>query len=193
MRLMRLIIIDGLDGVGKDTHANLIKQRYEKIGDNVLIRSHPESDNYFGRKAKKALLGEGNLNKIKAAFFYMMDVLRSIKIYYSRTDIDTLIMVRYLIGTAYLPRMIASYGYRFFENFVPTSDYMIFLDASPEKLLDRLKAREKLEMFETQEGFVKVRDKALPLVKNWNIVDTSGSVEETFLLIESFLDVIDNK
>ena len=76
---MRLIIIDGLDGVGKDTQAHLIKKRYEKIGDNVLIRSHPESDNYFGRKAKKALLGEGDFDKFKAAFFYMMDVLRSIR------------------------------------------------------------------------------------------------------------------
>jgi dTMP kinase len=50
---MRLIIVDGLDGVGKDTHAKLIKDRYEKLGDRVVIRSHPSNDNFFGRKAKK--------------------------------------------------------------------------------------------------------------------------------------------
>ena len=29
---MRLIIVDGLDGVGKDTHALRIKERYEALG-----------------------------------------------------------------------------------------------------------------------------------------------------------------
>ena len=58
---LRLIIVDGLDGVGKDTHANLIKERYENRGEKVIIRSHPESDNYFGIKTKKALLGKGKI------------------------------------------------------------------------------------------------------------------------------------
>ena len=53
---MRLIIVDGLDAVGKDTHAKLIFNRYKKIEENVNIRSHPSDDNFFGRKAKKALL-----------------------------------------------------------------------------------------------------------------------------------------
>ena len=39
---MRLIIVDGLDGVGKDTHAQLIKERYEKNGyrDKSLLQDH---------------------------------------------------------------------------------------------------------------------------------------------------------
>ena len=51
---MRFIVIDGLDGVGKDTHAKIIKKRYESKGETVVIRSHPESDNFFGKKAKNA-------------------------------------------------------------------------------------------------------------------------------------------
>ena len=117
---MRLIIVDGLDGVGKDTHALLIKQYYEKKGEIVILRSHPESDNYFGRKAKKALLGKGKINKTKASIFYMFDVLRSIRKYYRRNDIDTLIMTRYLVGTAYLPTKLAKIAYKFFIGFVPT-------------------------------------------------------------------------
>ena len=76
---MRLIIVDGLDGVGKDTHAQLIKNRYEKKGEKVVLRSHPESDNFFGKKAKKALLGHGKIDKLQAALYYMLDVLRSIR------------------------------------------------------------------------------------------------------------------
>ncbi len=61
---MRFIVVDGLDGVGKDTHAHLIKKRYEENGEKVILRSHPESDNFFGRKAKKALYGQGKIKKI---------------------------------------------------------------------------------------------------------------------------------
>lgn len=184
---MRLIIVDGLDGVGKDTHANLIKERYEKTGEKVVIRSHPESDNFFGRKAKKALLGRGKINRLKASVFYMFDVLGSLHKYYRRKDVDTLIMVRYLVGTAYLPERLSKIAYRFFLGFVPTSDYMFFLDAEPSEVFKRVERRKEKEMFETLDSLIKVRKKALILVKNWHIIDTSGSVEDTFSKIEKIL------
>ena len=190
---MRLIIVDGLDGVGKDTHAKLIKDRYEKMGEKVVLRSHPESDNFFGKKAKKALFGKGKINKLKASVFYMVDVLRSIRKYYGKKEYDTLIMVRYLMGTAYLPQRLAKIAYDLFENFVPTSDYMFFLDASPTKLLKRFEERDELEMFETLDELVKVRKKALLLAESWNIIDTTGTVEATFSHIENVLEKIDNK
>jgi len=185
---MRLIVVDGLDGVGKDTHAKLIREYYEKKGERVFIRSHPTDDNFFGRKTKQALLGQGKINRVKASVFYMFDVLRSIRKYYRRKDIDTLIMVRYLVGTAYLPERLAKIAYSFFLGFVPTSKYMFFLDAKPEIVLKRFQEREELEMFETIDHLVKVRRKALMLVKNWHIIDTSGSVDETFSKIKKVLD-----
>jgi dTMP kinase len=188
---MRLIIIDGLDGVGKDTHSRLIADRYSKKGENVFIRSHPESDNFFGRKAKKALLGHGKINRLKASVFYMIDVLRSIRKYYRRKDIDTLIMTRYLVGTAYLPKKLAKFAYNFFVKFVPTSKYMFFLDAPSSELLKRIKDRKKREMFEKRSEFEKVRRKALILVKNWSIIDASGSVKDTFSQIEILLNKSD--
>jgi len=188
---MRYIIIDGLDGVGKDTHANLIKQKYLKKGEKVIIRSHPESDNFFGKKAKKALLGSSKIDKFKAAIFYMFDVLRSIRKYYNKGDIETLIMVRYLVGTAYLPGKIAKISYRFFINFVPTSKYMFFLDASPNELVKRFEERSEKEIFETKDSLVKVRKKSLKLVKNWYVIDTSNSIEDTFFKIEKILDSLD--
>jgi len=188
---MRLIIVDGLDGVGKDTHAELIKEKYEKSGENVVVRSHPSSDNYFGKKAKKALLGKSKIDKTKAAVFYMFDVLRSIRKYHNREDIDTLIMVRYLVGTAYLPEKLAKIAYRFFLNFVPTSKYMFFLDASPEDLMKRFNERSEKEIFETKESLIKVRKKSLKLVRNWYIIDTSDSIKSTFKKIEKILIFLD--
>jgi dTMP kinase len=189
---MRFIIVDGLDGVGKDTHAQLIKQRYETKGEKVIIRSHPESDNFYGRTAKKALLGQGKINQLKASLFYAMDVLYSIRRYYRKPSSDTLIMVRYLMGTAYLPRRLTRTGYRFFEKLVPTSPYMLFLDAKPEELVQRVKQRSsETEMFETQDAFLKVRSKALDLAKGWHIIDTGQTVEQTYHEIEKILDRLD--
>jgi dTMP kinase len=176
---MRFIVVDGLDGVGKDTHAIIIKKRYEAKGEKVIIRSHPESDNFFGKKAKKALYGGGKINHFRASIYYMLDVLLSIRKYYRKKECDTLIMVRYLVGTAYLPSKLAPIGYKFFYNFVPTSDYMFFLDGSPEELSKRVEKRETKEMFETLNELKKIRKKSLMLVKNWYIINTSGSIEDT--------------
>jgi len=190
---MRFIVVDGLDGVGKDTHAHLIKKRYEENGEKVILRSHPESDNFFGRKAKKALYGQGKINKLKASIYYMLDVLLSIRKYYRKKEYDTIIMVRYLVGTAYLPTKLAKIAYKFFYNFVPTSEYMFFLDASLNELIKRVEERDKKEMFETFDELVKVRKKALMLVKNWNIISTSKSIENTASQIKKVLDSLDKK
>ena len=115
---MRLIIIDGLDGAGKDTHADLIKERYDVKGEKVVVRSHPENDNFFGVKAKEALLKEGWFARVKAVFFFTFDVLRSIKKYYDPNKKGTLIMVRYLLGPAYLPLGLVKIGYKIFYNFI---------------------------------------------------------------------------
>lgn len=190
---MRLVIVDGLDGSGKDTQAQLIKMKYEKKGERICIRSHPEDDNYYGKKAKKSLLEKGKINKIKASIFYMMDVLHSIRKYYDPDKYDTIIMVRYLVGTAYLPKKFVKVGYNFFKKFVPTSNYMFFLDTSPEVLLKRVEGRNEKEIFETYEGFVEVRNKALSIVQDWHIIDASSSIEDVFSKIDKILDSIDLK
>ena len=64
--MRKFIVIDGLDGSGKDTQVNLLAEAYKKKGRDVIVRSHPCSDNKFGRKSKQALLKTGKFNKIKA-------------------------------------------------------------------------------------------------------------------------------
>ena len=48
--MKKFIVIDGLDGSGKDTQVNMIADMYRQQGRNVVVRSHPCSDNRFGRK-----------------------------------------------------------------------------------------------------------------------------------------------
>jgi dTMP kinase len=189
---MRLIIIDGLDGAGKDTHAKLISEKYLTRGEKVILRSHPEEDNVYGKKAKNALLGRGKINKTKASFFYAMDVIRSVRLYQNKAD--TLIIVRYLMGVAYLPLSLAKLLYKFFLLVLPTSQYMFFLDVEPEESLKRLSLRDKKEeMFENINDLIKVREKQLSLAKGWHIINTCNSIEVVQRQIEAILDHLDEE
>ena len=63
---MKFIVIDGLDGSGKDTQIDLLAKYYRDEGKNVVVRSHPCDDNKYGRKSRQALHKTGKLNHIKA-------------------------------------------------------------------------------------------------------------------------------
>lgn len=182
---MHFIVIDGLDGAGKDTHAQMIKDKYIKSGKSVILRSHPENDNFYGRKAKKALLGKGKMNKISASIYYAFDVIRSVYKYHGKAD--TVIFVRYLFGVAYLPLPLAILLYKFFSMILPTSDYMFFLDLEPEEAMKRISQRDNQEMFENMEDLFKVRKKVLKISEEWKVINTSGSIHEVQENIERYL------
>lgn len=188
---MRFIVIDGLDGSGKDTQAKLIAEKYLANDESVIIRSHPSEDNTYGIMAKKALLGTGKINHIMASVYYALDVIRSVRIY--KDSADTVIMVRYLMGVAYLPMPIASLLYKFFIIVLPSSEYMFFLDVEPEEMMKRLSTRNETEMFENPTDLMKVRKKALKLSEGWHIIKNDQSIEASQKKIADILDVLDKK
>jgi dTMP kinase len=113
-----------------------------------------------------------------AAFFYMLDVLRSV-ISYSWQEYDYIVFVRYLMGTAYLPSPLHKIAYHFFASIVPTSDLMFFLDVEPHEAHRRIQlARERQEMFENLGELELIRRKALSLALagNWKVVDANRSI-----------------
>ncbi len=187
---MRFIVVDGLDGSGKDTHARFIAEKYLAKGESVIIRNHP-SDSFFGRKAKQSLLGRGKVNHLKASIFYFLDVMHSLLRYYKKAD--NVIFVRYIGGVFYLPSPFAKFFYRFFSAILPTSNYMFFLDAEPEVLASRVANRKEKEMFENLEDLRKVREKALRILNGWHIVRTDREIGETRAEIERILNMLDSK
>jgi len=188
VRNLRFIVIDGLDASGKDTQARIVQERYQRRGERVIVRSHPAEDNWLGRMAKAALLGRGKINHLKASIFYALDVLRSLGKYYNR-KCDTLIMVRYLMGTAYLPSPLDRLAYRFFRTLLPSSKFMFFLDVTPEECLRRIGGREIREAFENYEAIVRVRKKALALASDgWHVINADLPVEKVAAAIEKILD-----
>jgi len=177
---MVFIVIDGLDASGKTTQALKICNFLENQGKTVYLRFHPSNDNFFGVKAKQFLYLKGKNTHFAAAFFYMLDVIRSILLY-SWRRYDYVVFVRYLMGTAYLPSPLHGIGYYFFASIVPTSNFMFFLDVRPEEAYRRIRqTRKRLEMFESLEELKEVRRKALSLalVGNWIITDANKPIED---------------
>jgi dTMP kinase len=157
----------------------------------VCVRVHPESDNFFGRKARVYLLSEGKNAHFASALFYMMDVVRSILLY-SWRRVDFLIFVRYLMGTAYLPKPFHVVAYNFFALLVPKSKYMFFLDVYPEVATSRIvKNRSSIEMFENLNALKKVRSKALELTRfdKWIIINSNRSSIDVALALNSNLSI----
>jgi len=157
----------------------------------VCVRVHPESDNFFGRRARVYLLSEGKNAHFASALFYMMDVIRSILLY-SWRRVDFLIFVRYLMGTAYLPAPFHVVAYNFFALLVPKSKYMFFLDVNPEVATSRIvKNRSSIEMFENLNALKKVRSKALELTRfdEWIIIDSNRSSSDVALALNRNLQI----
>lgn len=176
--MKKFIVFDGLDGCGKDTQVNLIAQMYEGQGRKVDIRSHPCSDNKFGRKSKQALLKTGKFNHLKATLYYGLDALRSVHMYYYNKDTDVLIFSRYTMAVAYLPDVVNVIVYKIVSNILPKSDCMFFLDVSPEESLRRIQSRnEEEEMFENIEDLRKVRSKTKIATYEWNIIPADDAPE----------------
>ncbi|MHA1332156.1 MAG: thymidylate kinase [Candidatus Hodarchaeales archaeon] len=173
-RIQIFIVVDGGDGCGKDTQVRFIVQYYARKGKKVRTRSHPSSDNYFGRQAKRALEEGGKKGHLKAAVFFSLDVIRSLIKYYRHNEGEVLIFSRYLLGVCYLPSSLILFGYNFFSALLPTSEYQFFLDVSPVEARRRIvKRAEKEEMFEKIDRLQKMSRKMryITSLKGWITID----------------------
>jgi dTMP kinase len=109
---------------------------------------------------------------------------------FSWRDYDYVVFVRYLMGTAYLPPPLHAVAYRFFALVVPTSDFMFFLDVSPEEAERRIRqTRRKVEMFENLAELKCVRMKALSLAftGGWRVLDANKPEKDVAHIIAEAL------
>ncbi|MDO5859788.1 deoxynucleoside kinase [Methanobrevibacter sp.] len=174
--MKKFIVIDGLDGCGKDTQVNLLAEAYKSRGRDVTVRSHPCNDNKYGRKSKQALLKTGKFNHIKATIYFGLDAIRSVQMYYYNKNTDVLIFSRYTMAVAYLPNMVDVIVYKIVSFVLPKSDCMFFLDVTPEESLRRIKSRnEQEEMFENIDALQKVRSKTSKVTYEWNVIPADDS------------------
>lgn len=173
--------MDGIDGSGKNTVAHMMKDHFEEEGDDVYLVTHP-SERFLGKVSRKSLQGRGMVLKLVASIFYLFDVLNSLRLLkVIEKRYQTVIFVRYLMGTAYLPEGLALKGYQFFKKLLPVPRRLLLVDIDPQIALRRITERDDdLEMFEDLENLVKIRKKVLLLASDeWDVVDNSGPEDET--------------
>ena len=176
---MRWIVIDGIDGSGKSTYARWVKEHYESMGETVLVRIHP-SERFLGSLTRRTLQGKGRMLHLVASIFFIGDVLSSLR--YLRKDsrhYDTVIYVRYLMATAYLPGRYIQLGYDFFAKMLPVPKRLLLADIDPIVALRRIENRnETKEMFEDIESLRRIREKVLRLAGNgWTVIENNEDVD----------------
>ena len=192
--MKKFIVIDGLDGSGKDTQVNMIADMYRQQGRNVVVRSHPCSDNRFGRKSKQALLKTGKINHLIATVYFGLDAIRSVVKYSHDDKVDVLIFSRYILAVMYLPDVVNTIVYKIVAFVLPTSDCMFFLDVTPEESLRRIGSRhEETEMFENIDSLSENRLKSQKFTYNWNVIPGDDSPEVISEKIKKICLETDNK
>jgi len=186
---MAFVVVDGLDGAGKDTVAGILATLLAAQDRTVLVRSHP-SQNVFGRLTRAALLSRGPIARLFATAMFGLDALASTALLARllRRN-DAVIFVRYLLSAAYLPEPLSRPVHDLFASFLPRADVKVFVDTRPEVAMARIQGRdERREMFETPESLDRVRCRAAALLDgSWVVVDNNGSFRRTREQVEGLL------
>jgi dTMP kinase len=189
--MKRWIVVDGLDGSGKNTVAGWIREHYEDHGSRVVVRVHP-SERWAGRMARKALQSKGLLMYLISTMFFVLDVLLSVtRLRRDLRENDVVIFVRYMMATAYLPRRYARAGYHLFSKVLPVPRRLLLVDVTPEVALRRIACREdREEMFENLAALNECREKLLMLSNGWAVLDNNDDPPESrrqlYILLEDW-------
>jgi len=186
--MRRWIVVEGLDGSGKSTVADWIKEHYENEGDKVLVQVHP-SDRLAGRIGRKALQSRGIHMYALSAVFYIMDVLVSLsRLKGWKEEYDDIVFVRYAMAAAYLPKRYVKLGYEVITEVLPLPERLLLVDVAPEVAMNRMASRnDEEEMFENLKDLVKVRDKVMLISKDYQILDNNGDEADSRARLASIL------
>lgn len=156
----RFIVIDGLDGSGKETQSLILKKRLEDIGVRVRYISFPQYDSDSSLFVKKYLNGElgsrpEDTNAYAASSFFAADRYLSYRTDWKKDidDPDTVVIAnRYTTANAVhqlskLPKeqwngfLTWLWDYEFYKLGVPIPDDVIYLEMHPDISYRLIKSR----------------------------------------------------
>ena len=182
-------VVDGMDGSGKTTTGRILREELESRGRKVLLIEHPNRETRLGRLEASFLEKEGKPALIAAISLYIMDVIRSIWRMKHAKGYDDVVFVRYIMAASYLPEDLAKLGYRFFSFVLPEPDKRVLVDVDENVALGRINVRgDAHEMFDDLESLRETRRKMLVLADGWDILDNSGSTDDSRRWISDFLN-----
>lgn len=158
-----LIVLEGIDGAGKSTQAEIMMNRLQERGYDVVYFREP-SEGKWGQEIKKKAAHPDSLSPEEELDLFLKDrkenVEKNLRPALEKKKI--VILDRYYFST------ISYQGAkgidqerirRVNEEFVVEPDLVFFLDVDPREGLDRIKNRKKKDrLFERAEYLVKVRE-----------------------------------
>ena len=187
---MAWYVVDGMDGCGKSTCADIICDKLTREGRKVFMVTHPNQGCLVGRLENAFLHKEGKLCKILSTVFYILDVLRSLAIMgFYRKRYDDFIFVRYLMAVAYLPKGLQRKAYHAISRILPMPDDPILIDVDAETSMKRILERgEDLEAFENPEDLRQVCESMRSLSDGWTVIDNSLPMDQVKALLEGHVE-----
>ena len=181
-----LITIEGIDGVGKTTHAKMLADFLSGKGYDVVQLREP-TNGFWGKKIKNLTKHGRNVTPKEECRWFLKDRMEDVQnnISPALKNGKIVIMDRYYYSTiAYQGALGLDINKIREENekFAPKPDLVIILDVPPEVGLARItnNRKEKLNYFETLDYQSKVRELFLNMKSydNVEILDGNRSVEE---------------
>ena len=194
----KFIVVEGLDGSGKNAQIEFLVDYLKKLGKEVIITREPTLDSQSGRKIKQALQQEIKLDPLELQSLYVQDRKEHLenKVIPALKEGKLVVSSRYVFSTfAYG----ASNGLdidlliKMNDNFL-LPDLTIIIDVSPESCMERIENRgEPKELFEKIEKLTKVNEfyKKIPkMFENIFVVNGENTIEEVFGDIKILLDKV---
>jgi len=190
----KFIVFEGIDGAGKTTQINLLREALEKRGYSCAVTAEP-TDLPSGKAIRRALAKEVDSTPLQMAEMFAHDrelhnTDAQVGIEKLLKDGTTVICDRYYYSSLAYQGTVLGYDTVAALNLdnpnIRTPDICIFLDLTPEKSLQRIGARgEAVEMYEnldyltrTRTTFFEIFDKLRQRDEKIAIIDADGSVEQ---------------
>lgn len=199
------IALEGIDGSGKSTQAELLKNYMESKGTDVYVTREP-SDLRIGKTIRRYLTGELTADNRVIAALFVADRLEHILdgengLLARLNDGECVICDRYYFSSYAYQSVDMPMDWIINANSVAADllkpDATIFIDVSPEKAMERINLnRESTELFEnadrlraTRENYFNAFEK-LKKSENIIIIDGQGTPEEIHKKIVAAIEEI---
>jgi|GEM_PF-329128 len=196
-----LVVFEGLDGSGKTTQINLLKDWFEK-NNKIVYNTKQPTDFYRKDKRVRDYLDKGIVpNMYSIALLAAAD-----RTYQNEAEIKPILSKGInIISDRYLYSSLAFFKARGIEyeeisrlnKNIEKPDVVIFLDVKPKKALERIKIRdgENIKFEEKDDNtFIQVRNNFLEVLpKDTLIIDSSKSIEEIHKIIINHIENMKEK
>jgi dTMP kinase len=154
---MFLVAIEGVDGAGKTTQAELLRASVAAAGLDVKLRSFPAYDSFIGGQIRKLLRDPAAaLDARSAALWFAVDRRQALA--HDPLAADVEICNRYTLSNAVYQSARAPEDETVFdwvlelerELGIPAPDLTFVLDVTPALVHERTRARAELDAYERQ-------------------------------------------